>query len=82
MWMVYSKREYFAKLRTALANDRTLLAYGRTSLASIGLGILLLHFVEKDYSLYFGFFSFVVGIGIGLVGLWEFYCYKKKLGDR
>jgi putative membrane protein len=63
-------RDWLALSRSRLANERTLLAYIRTSLAMIGLGALLAKWIDHPSALIGGVAlatGGVVVVGVGLV---------------
>jgi putative membrane protein len=62
-----------ALVRTDLANERTLLAYGRTALIVAGTGVSLIKFIGTSALLQgLGWFLVAVGIVIGLIGVVRF----------
>lgn len=61
-----------AEIRTALANERTLLAYGRTSLALIIGGLSFVQFFESFPILVIGWLFIPIGIGLFVLGLLRF----------
>lgn len=75
------RRNEWAQIRTDLANERTLLAYGRTSLMMVASGATILKFFGTDKQL------LIVGIGLialGVIfagfGLIRFRTYRRRIG--
>ena len=63
------------KLRTDLANERTLLAYIRTALALMIFGMAAIKFFyEEPVIVAFGWFFFIAGV---LALAWSVWHYKK-----
>lgn len=76
----YSRRDYLALVRTDLANERTMLAYGRTSLMIAATAITIFKFFP-DAS---GVRSLALGLaGISIVliviGIWRFVSLRRRL---
>ncbi|MFK8113147.1 MAG: DUF202 domain-containing protein [Rubripirellula sp.] len=75
-----SRSENLALVRTDLANERTLLAYGRTSLMMAGTGVTLIKFFpESAWIRAIGWGLATVGATVGLVGLLRFHRLRKRL---
>ena len=73
-------RDHLALVRTDLANERTLLAYGRTALMVTGSGVSLIKFFADSPILpAIGWALTVAGIVIGLVGTVRFVRLQKRL---
>ncbi|NNE00211.1 MAG: DUF202 domain-containing protein [Pirellulaceae bacterium] len=72
--------ENLALVRTDLANERTLLAYGRTALMVAGSGVSLIEFFKERPLLQVLGWSFVVlGSIIGVVGVFRFSRLSRRL---
>ncbi len=68
-----SPSENLALIRTDLANERTLLAYGRTALLVAGTGVSLIKFIAESAILVgIGWALVAVGIAIGVNGALRF----------
>lgn len=78
----YSTTELLAQDRTHLANERTLLAYGRTAFAFFGLGIFIIKFLESKYNIAFGVVSIIFGFGMFTFGYYRFRIEKKIINNR
>ncbi|TWT79094.1 hypothetical protein CA13_04910 [Planctomycetes bacterium CA13] len=67
-------------VRTDLANERTLLAYGRTALMVSGTGVTLIKFFADSQSLrILGWFFVLVGLIVGVVGSYRFITLSARL---
>lgn len=67
------QRDSLALVRTDLANERTLLAYGRTALMVAGTGVSLIEFFDRSMLLVsLGWLFTAVGGVIGIIGLVRF----------
>lgn len=75
-------RDTLARDRTHFANERTLLAYWRTSLAFIGLGAFTIKFFPSIYFLVMGIISGLFGIGLFIHGTRKFYLIKSQINKR
>lgn len=78
----YSKRDLLAKDRTHFANERTLLAYWRTSLAFLGLGVFLLKFFSSVHMIIISGISIIFGILLFGYGAIRFFITKKKINEK
>jgi putative membrane protein len=78
-----SPTENLALIRTDLANERTLLAYGRTALLVAGTGVSLIKFIAESAILVgIGWALVVIGIGIGVNGATRFTKLYYRLHPR
>ena len=69
-----------ALIRTDLANERTLLAYGRTALMVAGTGVTLIKFLGETPGLVaLGWVLNVLGITIGIIGIIRFTKLQRRL---
>lgn len=62
-------RDDLAWRRTVFANERTLLAYARTSLAMVAAGVTLIKFFDEFSWTALGTFIGVGGVLVGLIGV-------------
>lgn len=70
-----------ALIRTDLANERTLLAYGRTSLMLVATGVSLVKFLNLSFDLVLiGWGLIAIGAVVGLIGMIRFTSLKRRLG--
>jgi putative membrane protein len=65
-------RDWLALDRTVLANKRTFLAYGRTSIALIGLGIVFVKLIHHPFFEVGGYVLMGFGVVAFFIGLREF----------
>ncbi|NCO97007.1 MAG: DUF202 domain-containing protein [Candidatus Aenigmarchaeota archaeon] len=72
-------RDYLAQYRTDLANERTLLAYWRTSFSLFVLGIFLVKFLPSAHFIIFGVIAIALGVLLFFYGIMRFLDYKKKI---
>jgi len=66
-------------IRTHLANERTFLAYFRTSLAFVAAGAGTIHFFQSLMVHYAGWFLFGSGILIFAFGAIRFFVMKRRI---
>ncbi|WP_197169122.1 DUF202 domain-containing protein [Novipirellula galeiformis] len=67
-------------IRTDLANERTLLAYGRTALMVAGTGVSVLKFFsEMLYYQIIGWSLIAIGLIIGVIGAERFVRLSRRL---
>ncbi|MGI9470716.1 MAG: DUF202 domain-containing protein [Rubripirellula sp.] len=75
-------RQSLALIRTDLANERTLLAYGRTALMFTATGVTLVKFFPESLTFNLaGWISAVVGLLIGAVGVLRFARMQRRLRE-
>ena len=73
-------RDYLARDRTALANERTLLSYIRTAIALLAAGGTLLKFFPESRSLmWLGAVLLVCGVFTCVLGTWRFVVVARRL---
>lgn len=73
-------RQSLALIRTDLANERTLLAYGRTALMFTATGITMVKFFPEYLTFNIaGWVSAFLGLAIGLVGVSRFARMQRRL---
>ncbi|MEM9645349.1 MAG: DUF202 domain-containing protein [Planctomycetota bacterium] len=76
----HDRRDHLALIRTDLANERTLLAYVRTSLMSAGSGLTLIKFfADIRWAISVGWCFVVVGTLIALIGVVRFLRLRSSL---
>lgn len=74
-------RNVLARIRTIMANERTLLSYYRSALASIGLAAFIYKFFPSVTAAIFAILAVVFGIGIAVYGTLRFITVRDRL-DR
>ncbi|SEI78245.1 putative membrane protein [Cyclobacterium xiamenense] len=72
-------RDFLARQRTKLANDRTLLSYVRTSLYFVVSGTALIKVNDLENVKDLGYLSFLISIVLLVLGFINFFRLKKKL---
>ncbi|SHN32299.1 putative membrane protein [Cyclobacterium lianum] len=72
-------RDFLARQRTKLANDRTLLSYIRTSLYFIVSGTALIKVEDLENVKELGYFSFLISVLLLVLGFINFFRLKRKL---
>lgn len=73
-------RDELAIDRTLLANERTVLAYFRSSLTLVIVGVTFLHFLEKGILPYIGMVCILFGIAVGIFGFMRYRKMHKSIG--
>jgi uncharacterized membrane protein YidH (DUF202 family) len=73
------RRHYFARIRTQLANERTLMSYYRASLAMVGLSAFIFKFYEQKVFYVVSGIFLVMGISLAVYGVMRYYRFKDKL---
>lgn len=80
MDFVPDRRNELALIRTDLANERTLLAYIRTSLMMVGTGGTLIKFFGDSRDLlYLGFALFAAGVIVLAIGIRRYQTHAKRI---
>lgn len=75
-----SRTDDLALVRTDLANERTLLAYLRTSLMVFGTGVTLIKFFADTDSLrQTGWGLAAAGCVVGVIGIIRFFSMRRRL---
>lgn len=72
-------RDYLARQRTSLANDRTLLSYIRTSLYFLVSGTALVKVEDLENVKELGFLSFAITIVLLMVGFTNYFRIKRRI---
>lgn len=72
-------RDFLARQRTKLANDRTLLAYIRTSLYFLVSGTALVKVEDLENVKDFGYISFLISVLLVALGFFNYFKLRKKL---
>ncbi|MFG0254963.1 MAG: DUF202 domain-containing protein [Rhodopirellula sp. JB053] len=77
------RRNELAVIRTDLANERTLLAYGRTALMMAGTGGTLIKFFgESPDMLVLGILLLILGVVMFGTGIIRFQIKRKQISGR
>ena len=72
-------RDYLAVDRTALANERTLLAYLRTFIGAFSAGIAMVNFLESRLTTIMGIALVAVSPFILVIGIVRFFQVTRKI---
>ncbi|WP_158860547.1 DUF202 domain-containing protein [Lunatibacter salilacus] len=72
-------RDFLARQRTKLANDRTLLAYIRTSLYFLVSGTALIKVEDLENVKDFGYVSFLISVLLVALGFINYFRLRRKL---
>lgn len=72
-------RDYLARQRTTLANDRTLLSYIRTSLYFLVSGTALFEVNKLAHISQLGYLSFGLSFAFLAVGIFNYFKVKQRL---
>lgn len=72
-------RDYLARQRTTLANDRTLLSYIRTSLYFLVSGTALIKVEDLENVKGFGYISFAISLAMLIFGFYNYFKIKRRL---
>lgn len=72
-------RDYLARQRTSLANERTLLSYIRTSLYFLVSGTALMKVEDLANVKEFGYLSFLISVLLIIFGIYNFLKIRRRL---
>ena len=73
-------RQQLAIDRSHMANERTLLAYIRTTLAMFGFAVfILLQFGMNGKTIFYSITTFILSIAVLCIGIVRFYFYRKRI---
>lgn len=72
-------REYLASERTDLAIDRTILAYIRTAMTTVVVGISLIKLFNEDLFRFLGFVLIITSVSLLIIGLFRSYKLKREI---
>jgi len=72
-------RDYLARQRTRMANERTLLSYIRTSLYFLVSGTALIKVDDLENISDLGYISFAISIILVMIGFFAFFRVKRKM---
>ncbi|MEX2591532.1 MAG: DUF202 domain-containing protein [Anditalea sp.] len=72
-------RDFLARQRTTLANDRTLLSYIRTSLYFLVSGVALIKVEDLEKVRGFGYISFIICLVLIIVGFANFFKIRRRI---
>ncbi len=72
-------RDELAIDRTILSNERTLLAYLRSSLSLILVGVTFLHLVSEGFLFYLGIIIIPLGVIVGVFGVFRHQTMSREI---
>lgn len=73
------RRHYFARIRTQMANERTLMSYYRAGLALIGISAFLFKFFASLVVIVLSGLFLTLGVGMSVYGTFRYFRFKKKI---
>ncbi|MTI25632.1 DUF202 domain-containing protein [Fulvivirga kasyanovii] len=73
------RRHYFARIRTQLANERTLMSYYRGSLALVGISAFIFKFFVSWLFSALSLIFLILGISMAVYGTTRYFRFKKKI---
>ncbi len=75
-------RDHLALDRTKLANQRTLLAFVRTSLYLVVSGIAVIKVDFLDKIRFLGFILVGISLIVLILGVWNYFYFRKKMMNQ
>ena len=72
-------RDSLAIDRTAMANERTLLSYGRTVLGLVGVAAIIFKFADPFVGILFGSLMLAGAVVVGYIGIRSYYMVAEKI---
>ncbi|MGI6207819.1 MAG: DUF202 domain-containing protein [Anaerolineae bacterium] len=72
-------RDRLAAIRTDLANERTLLAYGRTGFALVAAGVTFINLFAPAWAVLVGWAMIPIGVAVLVVGVLRFRRLNKRI---
>ncbi len=72
-------RDHLAIDRTTLSNERSFLAYTRTSLTMVITGLSLIKFFDTFWSVLFGWIFIFSAVVIGILGASRYFRFRKNI---
>lgn len=77
--IMVDRRHYFARIRTQLANERTLIAYYRGSLALLGISAFTFKFYVSVLFTVLALIFLLLSLGMAAYGTRRYFRFKKKI---
>jgi len=76
------KRNIYARIRTLMSNERTLMAYYRTSLTLVGISAFVYKFYQSAFFMVIAIIFVLASAGIAVYGTLRFLDFKKRIMRR
>ncbi len=76
------KQQYLARLRTQMANERTLMSYFRAALALMGISLFSLRFFDDVVFIIVSIVFGALSIFLAIYGIIRYRKFKEKLLSR
>lgn len=76
------QRNLFARVRTIMANERTLMSYYRTSFAIIGVAAFIFEFYTSILSLILASVFIILGIAVAVYGTLRYRRFHRRIMRR
>lgn len=73
------RRHYFARIRTQLANERTLMSYYRSAMALLGLSAFVFKFYDHPVIYAVAGIFVLLAVILAVYGITRYYKFKSKL---
>ena len=73
------RRHYFARIRTQMANERTLMSYYRAGLALIGISAFTFKFFTSLVFMILSGLFLTLGVTMAVYGTLRYFRFKKKI---
>lgn len=73
------ERNFLAKVRTTMANERTLMSYYRTSFAVTGLAVFIYKFYQSKAAAIFSLMFLLIGISLALYGSIRYRKFHRRI---
>ncbi|MGK7392464.1 MAG: DUF202 domain-containing protein [Candidatus Cyclobacteriaceae bacterium M2_1C_046] len=76
------QRNLFARVRTIMANERTLMSYYRTTFAIIGVGAFILEFYTSLLGTIIAAIFMIIGVGVAVYGTMRYRKFHRRIMRR
>lgn len=73
------ERNFLAKIRTTMANERTLMSYYRTSFAVLGLAVFIYKFYQSKASAILALLFLLISISLAVYGSRRYRKFHQKI---
>lgn len=72
-------KNVLARIRTVMANERTLMSYYRSSIASVGLAAIIFKFYPSTITAIYSVFSVIIAVMIAIFGTLRYLRVRERL---